>query len=256
MIKVPGTPEGIAATEQLISEGINVNVTLLFALEIYEQVAAAYRRGLERLGQHGGDLSRVASVASFFISRIDEAVDQAVEAQQKVTTTSSMKELLSLLYGKVAISSAKKTYQTYLKIVHSDGWLALARQGARPQRLLWASTGVKNPQYRDVLYAEELIGKDTINTLPLATMDAFRDHGIAKDSLTSQLSEADRILNICTQVGIPLSTITDKLLVDGLRKFEEAFAGLLQKVALLGNDAAPAAVSDPTKLSYSDFQRR
>jgi transaldolase/glucose-6-phosphate isomerase len=239
MIKVPGTPEGIIATQQLIGEGINVNITLLFAQKIYEQVAAAYLGGLERLARHGGDLSHVASVASFFISRIDEAVDKAVDAKLQANTSLRTEVILGSLLGKVAISSAKITYQKYLEITGSERWRALSRQGARTQRLLWASTGMKNPNYRDVLYVEELIGKDTVNTLPLATMDAFRDHGKAEDSLTSQIGEAERILHLADQVGIPLSTITDTLLVDGIGKFKDAFAALLRKVTLLRKNAAP-----------------
>ena len=236
MIKVPATPEGIVALEQLIGEGINVNVTLLFAQRIYEQVAEAYQGGLEILARHGGDLSHVASVASFFISRIDETMDKVVSAQLKETTSLRAEVMLCSLFGNVAISSAKKTYQKYLDIVHDDRWRELSHQGARTQRLLWASTGMKSPNYRDVLYVEALIGKDTVNTMPPATLNAFRHHGTVRDSLTSQVGEAGRIMNFVDQVGIPYSAITDRLLVEGVHKFEDAFASLLRKVALLRID--------------------
>ena len=236
MIKVPATPEGIVALEQLIGEGINVNVTLLFAQPIYEQVAAAYQGGLESLARHGGDLSHVASVASFFISRIDEAMDTIVGVQLKETKSMRTEVMLCSLFGNVAISSAKRTYQKYLEIIHDDRWRHLSHQGAQTQRLLWASTGMKNPNYRDVLYVEALIGKDTVNTMPPATLNAFRAHGKVRDSLTAQVGEAGRIMNFVDQVGIPFSEITDRLLVDGIHKFEDAFASLLRKVALLRND--------------------
>jgi transaldolase/glucose-6-phosphate isomerase len=230
MIKVPGTPEGIPAIEQLISEGINVNVTLLFAQEAYEQAAAAYLAGLERLSRRGGDLGKVASVASFFISRIDTAVDTLIAERLKASHNPSEQARLRSLLGKVANASAKNTYQKYLEILRGDRWQELGRHGAQTQRLLWASTGTKNPNYSDVLYVEELIGPDTVNTMPPATLDAFRDHGRARPTLTENVEEAISIMDLVEQVGIPFKELTDKLLDDGVKQFADAFAKLLKEL--------------------------
>ena len=173
MIKVPATAEGVPAIEQLISEGINVNVTLLFALQAYERVADAYIAGLERLVARGGDPTRVASVASFFVSRIDTAVDALIDGRLQASTNAREQSLLRGLTGRVAIANAKLAYQRYQELFGGRRWQALAAQGARTQRLLWASTGAKNPGYRDVVYVEELIGPDTVNTIPPATFEAF-----------------------------------------------------------------------------------
>jgi len=228
MIKVPGTPEGILAVQQLISEGINVNVTLLFAQEAYEQVAAAYQGGLESLARRGADLGKVASVASFFISRIDTAVDNwSADLLGGSHNLGEQARLRSLL-GRVAIASAKCTYQKYLEILRGDRWQELSRHGAQSQRLLWASTGTKNPNYSDVLYVEELIGPDTVNTMPPATLDAFRDHGRVRLTLTQNVEEAISIMDLVEQVGIPFKKLTDKLLVDGVKQFAEAFDKLLK----------------------------
>src|SRR6202140_2561376 len=183
MIKVPGTTEGIPAIRQLIGEGININVTLLFAQEVYEKVAEAYIRGLEDLAAHGGDLKNMASVASFFISRIDTLVDSKLNDKLKATTDANPQALLKSLLGKVAIANGKLTYQRYQRIFSGPRWQALAAKGAQTQRVLWASTSTKNPNYRDVIYVEELIGPDTVNTMPPATVDAFRDHGRLRNSL-------------------------------------------------------------------------
>jgi transaldolase / glucose-6-phosphate isomerase len=228
MIKVPGTPEGIPAVQQLISEGINVNVTLLFAQEAYEQVAAAYHSGLESLARQGADLSKVASVASFFISRIDTAVDNCIAGRLKAAQNPDERARLQSLLGKVAIASAKNTYQKYLEILRGDRWQELSRHGAQTQRLLWASTGTKNSNYSDVLYVEELIGPDTVNTMPPATLDAFRDHGRARCSLTEDLEEALTIMVLVEKVGIPFKELISKLLDDGVKQFAGAFAKLLQ----------------------------
>ena len=187
MIKVPGTPEGIPAFRQLISEGINVNVTLLFAQGVYEEVAAAFIDGVEKFAATGGDVSKLASVASFFISRIDSLVDSLVGDQLKKDTDAARKAKLQGILGKVAIANGKLTYEAYQRIFSSPRWKALAAKGAQTQRVLWASTSTKNPNYRDVLYIEELIGPDTVNTVPPATLDAFRDHGKPRPSLTENL---------------------------------------------------------------------
>src|SRR5215470_6575574 len=184
MIKVPGTPEGIPAFRQLISEGINVNVTLLFAQEVYEQVAQAYIDGVEMFAASGGDVSKIASVASFFISRIDTLVDSIANDKLKTESDPAHKAKLQGILGKIAIANGKLTYEAYENIFSSSRWKALATKGAQTQRVLWASTSTKNPAYRDVIYVEEMIGPDTVNTVPSATLDAFRDHGQSRLSLT------------------------------------------------------------------------
>ena len=237
MIKVPATPEGFPAVRQVISEGINVNVTLLFAQAAYEQVATAYLGGLESLARQGGDLSTVASVASFFISRIDTAVDHWIAERLKAVHDPGEQGMLRSMLGKVANASAKNTYQKYLEILRRDRWLELSRRGAQSQRLLWASTGTKNPNYSDVLYVEELIGPDTVNTLPPATLDAFRDHGRARPTLTEHVEEAISIMDLVQHVGIPFQELTDKLLGDGVKQFADAFAKLLKATGRGGQTA-------------------
>src|SRR4051794_1212339 len=190
MIKVPGTAEGIPAFQQLISEGININVTLLFAQEVYERVAEAYIAGLEKFAAQGGDISKVASVASFFISRIDSAVDTIVNDRLKGSKDPGEQERLKSVLGKVAVANGKQTYQKYEEIFGTDRWKKLAAKGGQTQRVLWASTSTKNPNYKDVLYVEDLIGKDTVNTIPPNTLDAFRDHGKPRETLTEDLDGA------------------------------------------------------------------
>ena len=228
MIKVPGTAEGIPAFQQLISEGINVNVTLLFSQEVYERVAAAYIAGLEQLAARGGDVSKIASVASFFISRIDSSIDSIVEARLKKSKDPREQEQLKSLLGKVAVANGKQTYQRYLRIVSDKRWKALAAKGAQTQRVLWASTSTKNPNYCDILYAEELIGADTVNTIPPATFDAFRDHGRPRASLTEDLDSANKTMETVAKLGISMKEVTDKLTDDGVRLFAEAFDKLLE----------------------------
>lgn len=230
MIKVPATPEGIPAIEQLISEGINVNVTLLFAREIYERVANAYIAGVEKLVARGGDPVGVASVASFFVSRIDTAIDAILAERLKTSNDASEQALLRSLEGKVAIANARLAYQFYRELFGSERWQALASRGAQTQRLLWASTSSKNPQYRDVIYVEELIGPDTVNTIPPATFDAFRDHGHLRESLTEDIESAQDTMDTLARVGISMQAVTDKLLVDGIQSFSDAFDKLLAAV--------------------------
>ncbi len=229
MIKVPGTAEGVPAFQQLISEGININVTLLFSQEVYKRVADAYIAGLEQLA-HGGDVSKSASVASFFISRIDSSVDALVGERLKASKDQREQEQLKSLLGKVAIANGKQTYVSYQKIFGGDRWKALAARGAQTQRVLWASTSTKNPNYRDVLYVEELIGPDTVNTIPPATLDAFRDHGRPRPSLTEDVESANRTMETVAKVGISMKEVTDKLTDDGVRLFAEAFDKLLEAV--------------------------
>ncbi|MGB9205762.1 MAG: bifunctional transaldolase/phosoglucose isomerase, partial [Terriglobales bacterium] len=230
MIKVPGTPEGIPAFRQLIGEGINVNVTLLFAQGVYEQVAAAFIDGVEKFAASGGDVSKMASVASFFISRIDSLVDSLVGDQLKKEADAARKAKLQSILGKVAIANGKLTYEAYQRIFSSPRWKVLAAKGAQTQRVLWASTSTKNPNYRDVLYIEELIGPDTVNTVPPATLDAFRDHGKPRQSLTENLDEARKTMADLAGVGIVMKDVTDKLTADGVKLFADAFDLLLAAV--------------------------
>ena len=230
MIKVPATPEGIPAIEQLISEGINVNVTLLFSQRVYQQVADAYISGLASYAASGGDVGRVKSVASFFVSRIDAAVDNRIEDKLKQVQGEEKEKLESLL-GKIAICNAKLAYQYYLQLYHQEPrWKALAVGGATPQRLLWASTSTKNPKYGEVRYVEELIGKDTVNTIPPATLAIYRDRGEHSDSLVMNVEYAKNTLKQLEQVGISLEEITDELLEQGVKQFAEAFDKLLSTV--------------------------
>jgi transaldolase / glucose-6-phosphate isomerase len=231
MIKVPATPEGMPAIHDLIAQGINVNITLLFGQRAYEEVVEAYLSGLEALAAKGGDVSRIASVASFFVSRIDTAVDNLLDDKIAKANDPDEKKRLADIKGKVAIANAKLAYQRYLRLFAGSRWDALKAHGARVQRLLWASTGTKNKAYSDVLYVEELIGPDTVNTMPIATMDAFRDHGRLRDTLMQDTAEAQRLLGELDRAGISLKTVTDKLLDDGVRLFADANDKLLAAVA-------------------------
>ncbi|HEX4786612.1 MAG TPA: transaldolase [Candidatus Sulfotelmatobacter sp.] len=230
MIKVPGTAQGLPAIRQLIGEGININVTLLFAQEVYEKVAEAYIAGLEDLAARGGNLKKMASVASFFISRIDTLVDSKIEEKLKATADAKQQALLKNLLGKVAVANGKLTYERYQKIFSGPRWQALAAKGAQTQRVLWASTSTKNPHYRDVLYVEELIGPDTVNTMPPATIDAFRDHGKLRNSLTEDVPAAAKVMSDLAQAGISIKEVTDKLTQDGVKLFADAFDKLLEAV--------------------------
>lgn len=230
MIKVPGTAEGIPAFEQLIGEGININVTLLFSQDVYRQVAEAYIRGLEKFAASGGDVKKIASVASFFISRIDNSVDSEVSNRLKSAKSPDEEKQLKGLLGKVAIANGKLAYQRYLNIFSGPQWDKLRAKGGQTQRVLWASTSTKNPAYPDILYVQELIGPDTVNTIPPATFDAFRDHGQPRETLTEGVEEAKKIMSDLGSVGISIDQITNKLTDDGVRLFEEAFDKLLAAV--------------------------
>ena len=231
MIKVPATPAGVPAIETLIAEGINVNVTLLFAQEAYERVAEAYLTGLERLVASGGDPLRVASVASFFISRIDLLIDSLLAEKIKRAADGKTRAALESLQGKVAIANAKLTYARAKEIHAAPRWAALAARGAKVQRLLWASTSTKNPSFRDVVYVEELIGPDTVNTIPPATFDAFRDHGKPRRSLTEDVDGARAVMERLGEVGISMKEVTDRLLSEGVKLFSDAFAKLFAATA-------------------------
>jgi transaldolase len=225
MIKVPATLEGIPAIQQLIGEGINVNITLLFGLPRYREVVDAYITGLETLAAKGGNLSQVASVASFFLSRIDVLLDPVLE--KKVLPGGTQAEIAARLYGQAAIASAKVAYQIYKEIFSSDRFRKLAEKGAAAQRLLWASTSTKNPAYNDTKYVEALIGPDTINTLPVETLNAYRDHGHPERSLDRMVSEAYQVLNDLSFVGIDLDAVTQQLEQEGVEKFSAAFDRLM-----------------------------
>ena len=230
MVKIPGTAEGLPAIQQAISEGININITLLFAQEVYVKVAEAYIAGLEQFAKSGGDVSQMASVASFFISRIDSAVDAIIDDPAQGLQGSREQEQLKSIQGKVAIANGKQTYEKYQAIFSTPRWKALAAKGAQTQRVLWASTSTKNPAYRDVLYVEELIGPDTVDTIPPATLDAFRDHGKPRQSLTEDLPAAHKTMETAAKLGISMKEVTDKLTDDGVRLFSEAFDKLLAAV--------------------------
>jgi transaldolase/glucose-6-phosphate isomerase len=231
MIKVPGTREGLPAIRELTAEGINVNITLLFAQQVYADVLEAYMAGLEAYIAKGGDPSHVASVASFFVSRIDTAADKQLDDKIAAANDDDQKARLKALQGKVAIANAKLAYQHYKRVITSPRWKKLADKGARVQRLLWASTGTKNKAYSDVLYVEELIGNDTINTVPPATLDAFRDHGKLRNSLEEDVPGAERVLADFSRAGISLDAITDQLVDEGVKLFADAFDKLLGAVA-------------------------
>jgi transaldolase/glucose-6-phosphate isomerase len=220
MVKVPGTEPGVPAIKQLISEGININVTLLFAVSAYEAVAEAYISGLEALAAKGEDISKVASVASFFVSRIDSLIEKKIEKKLKDGTGDAA--ALKALDGKVAIANAKVAYVHYQKLIASPRWQALAAKGAMPQRLLWASTGTKNPALPDTLYVDELIGPDTVNTMPVPTMDAFRDHGQVANKLLENLEDAYQVLNEVERLGLDLNSVTSTLVVDAVKLFADA----------------------------------
>jgi transaldolase/glucose-6-phosphate isomerase len=231
MIKVPATKAGVPAIRALIAEGLHVNVTLLFSVDAYIAVADAYMAGLEELAARGGDVSAIASVASFFVSRVDTAIDPRLDA---LGSDGARGASAQALRGKIAIANAKRAYQAYLGLGASARWSALAARGARPQRLLWASTGTKDARYSDVLYVEELIGPDTVNTVPPATLDAFRVRGRARASLLEDVATAQAQLDQLALLGIDLDATCDTLLDEGVKLFDTAFDKLLAAVAAAG----------------------
>jgi transaldolase / glucose-6-phosphate isomerase len=230
MIKIPGTPEGVPAIRQLISEGINVNVTLLFSQEAHVRVAEAFIEGLEARSSAGNDVSKIAGVASFFVSRIDTLVDAKLAAKLKNSSSRQEGTLLNSLLGKVAIANAKQAYRKYEELFSSARWKALSVRGAQTQRLLWASTSTKNPNYKDVIYVENLIGPDTVDTMPPATLEAFRDHGHVERTLDMDLLAADKTMNDLARGGISMQEVTEKLLDEGIQLFADAFNALLAAI--------------------------
>jgi transaldolase len=225
LIKVPATPEGIPAIRQLIGEGVNVNVTLIFSLDTYEQVREAYVAGLEQLAQGGGELSKVASVASFFVSRVDTAVDNELN---RLSGNGSGD--LSGLMGQAAVANARLAYWAFQETFGTQRFAALKARGARVQRPLWASTGTKNPAYSDVLYVDSLIGPDTVNTMPDATLEAFLDHGQVSVTVTQGFAEAQQVIKSLENAGVSMSGVTARLLADGVKAFADSFDQLMGNI--------------------------
>jgi transaldolase len=219
LIKIPATKEGLPAIEETIAAGISVNVTLIFSLERHRAVAEAYIRGLQRLVDSGGDPSKIASVASFFVSRVDSEADKRLDEAGHPE-----------LQGKLAIANAKLAYQSYLEIFSGEQWDALAAKGASPQRCLWASTSTKNPEYRDVIYVEELIGPHTVNTMPLATLEAFEDHGKVRDALLEDVEGAQKVLDDLAAAGIDYDDVVETLEKEGVKKFADSFKELFSNI--------------------------
>jgi transaldolase len=238
MIKIPGTTEGAKAVRQAISSGLNVNITLLFSLDAYKRVIDAYMSGLEDRVAAGKDISRIHSVASFFVSRVDTEIDKRLDAAAKASPDKA--KALEALRGKAAVANAKLAYKLFESERASARWKALETRGANVQRPLWASTGTKNPAYRDVMYIEELIGPKSVNTMPPQTIEAFRDHGVVKRTVDADVQAAEQTIQQLEQHGISMRDVTDKLLVDGLASFQKSFetvvAGLQKKTKALGKE--------------------
>ena len=231
MVKIPGTREGLPAVEQMLSEGVNINITLLFAVERYVEVANTYVAALEKRVKAGQPIDRIASVASFFVSRIDTLIDQQLRAKLQTVNSSADRAKIEGLFGKVAVANAKDAYQEFKKVFSGPRFQALAQKGARVQRVLWASTSTKSPKYRDVLYVEELIGKETVNTMPAATMVAFRDHGQARLTIEENLGESQRLLAQLGEVGIALRQVTQQLEDEGVQAFARDYSKLIGVIA-------------------------
>lgn len=231
MIKIPGTPEGLPAVEQAISEGMSINVTLLFSVQSYIDTAWAYIKGLEKRAEAGEDISEVASVASFFLSRIDVKIDDRIDSKLE-TADEDAKAKLKAIKGKVAIANAKIAYQKYKEIFSGERWEALAAKGAKVQRILWASTSTKNPEYSDVMYVDELVGTDTVNTLPPETIDACIDHCDPGDRIETDLDAAHKVIDGLKDdaVDIDLDTVMDELLDEGIDKFIKPFESLMSSL--------------------------
>jgi transaldolase len=243
MIKVPGTEEGVPAVEELTALGVNVNITLLFSVELYEKVALAYIRGLERRVEGGQPLDRIASVASFFVSRVDAAVDGLLPES-------------SPLRGTVAIANAKLAYHRFRRLFSGKRWDRLAREGARVQRPLWASTGTKDPAYSDLLYVEELVGPDTVTTVPETTLNAFRDHGVVRPGAVMEgLEEAERTLGLLDGLGIDLGVLADRLVAQGLEAFETDLNRLLEVIVEKLDDADGALIGERDTDQFGSTER-
>jgi transaldolase len=228
MVKIPSTPAGIPAIRQALAEGININITLIFSIENYRQVAEAYLSALEERSAKGQDIGRIASVASFFVSRVDVLVDNLLDDKMEAVGASVEQQKLKALQGKTAIANARLAYQEFKRLSSGSRFAALNQRGAHVQRPLWASTGTKNPAYRDVLYVEELIGPDTVNTMPLTTIELFHDHGQVRLSIEDHLREAKAQLAALADIGIHYDQITRQLQEEGVQKFIDSFHKLFQ----------------------------
>jgi len=231
LVKVPGTQQGIPAIEQLTGEGVNINVTLLFSTERYEEVAEAYLKGLERRASKGQPIDEIASVASFFVSRVDTLADKLLEARLSSGASKAEKDKIGNLFGKAAVANAKIAYEKYRNIFSQKRFLALKAKGGHIQRILWGSTGTKNPKYSDIKYVEELIAADSINTLPEATIQAFKDHGQAKITIHNDLEMAKKVFSGLKSVGIDIREVTDQLEKEGVQLFSDSFFALLKDIA-------------------------
>jgi transaldolase len=231
LVKVPGTKQGVPAIEQLTSEGVNVNVTLLFSTERYEEIAEAYLKGLERRARQGQPINEIASVASFFVSRVDTLTDKLLEARISSAASKAEKDKIGNLFGKAAVANAKIAYEKYRGIFSGPRFLTLKGKGGHIQRILWGSTGTKNPQYSDIKYVEELIGPDSINTLPETTIKAFKDHGQAKITIDHDLKEAEKLFPELKSMGIDIREVTEQLEKEGVQLFSDSFFALLKEIA-------------------------
>jgi transaldolase len=240
MIKIPGTPEGLVAVEKTIAAGINVNITLLFSVQSYIDTAWAYIRGLEARAEAGHDISKIASVASFFISRIDAKIDDAIDAKLAEASDPDVQAKLKETKGKVAIANAKIAYQKYKEIIQSDRWKALSAKGANTQRLLWASTSTKNPEYSDVLYVNELVGPNTVNTLPPATIEACADHCEVASRIETDVDKANATIANLPELGIDLDAVMAELLDEGIEKFNQPFDSLMSSLENKVKQLTPA----------------
>ncbi len=251
MIKIPATPEGLPAIEQMLAEGLNINITLMFSVKVYEQVAQAYINALQKRVAAGQPIDRIASVASFFVSRVDTETDKRLEALANQTTDEAKKQQILGLRGKAAIANAKLAYESFQKIFGGEEFAALKARGARVQRPLWASTSTKNPAYRDVIYVEELIGPDTVNTMPPATIDAFRDHGKVQITVTQDVAGAHQVIRDLASVGVDIDDVTHTLIVEGVKLFADSYNKLMDETAkkVSALQAQEASANHPTEAS-------
>ena len=231
LVKVPGTKQGVPAIEQLTSEGVNVNVTLLFSTERYEEIAEAYLKGLERRARQGQPIHEITSVASFFVSRVDTLADKLLETRLSSATSKAEKDKITNLFGKAAVANAKVAYEKYRSIFSGARFLALKEKGGHIQRILWGSTGTKNPKYSDIKYVEELIAPDSINTLPEATIKAFKDHGQAKITIHNDLEKAKKLFPELKSMGVDIRGVTEQLEKEGVQLFSDSFFALLKEIA-------------------------
>ena len=231
LVKVPATKEGLPAIEQLISEGVNINVTLLFSIGRYEEVIEAYLRGIEKRASKGQPINEIASVASFFVSRVDTLTDKVLETRLSSATSKAEKDKIVSFFGKAAVANAKIAYKKYRSIFSDKRFLTLKEKGGHIQRILWGSTGTKNPTYNDIKYVEELIAPDSINTLPETTIKAFKDLGQARITISDHLEEAERLFPELKSIGIDINEVTEQLEKEGVQLFSDSFFSLLKEIA-------------------------